>query len=108
ELAKIVANTVKPDEKVYLFGLSSSIYALADRLPPKRWTDNFSWYLEIPGVQEEVISRWNNNTPQFIFWRTSTAGNQNDLGTYQPRKIVEWIKAHYTNSGEVKSGITLW
>lgn len=107
-LAEIVQETTGSDDNVYLLGLNSSIYAIANRLPPERWTDNFGWYLEIPNVQEEIIGRWNTNPPKYIFWRTPSPGNWFDLGTYQPQKIVRWIEENYTKKEEVSPGIWLW
>lgn len=112
EMAQIITRNIGESERVYLLGLHSGLYAMADRLPPERWTDNFAWYLEIPGVQEEVISRWENppagGPPKYIFWRTPSVGNPFDLGTYQPAKITEWLRMNYYQKEEVKPGIKLW
>ena len=112
ELAQTIQSKVPQSEKVFLLGLHSGLYVMAGRVPPKRWTDNFGWYLEIPGVQEEIIARWENSSaggpPHFIFWRTPSPGNWFDLGTYQPQKIVRWIEEHYTKEEEVKPGVWLW
>lgn len=107
-LAKVIKDKVADDERVYLFGLHSGLYPMANRLPPERWTDNFAWYLEIPGVQDEVVSRWEENPPKYVFWRTPSPGNKFDLGTYQPEKIVEWINNNYSRKEEVNSGVWLW
>lgn len=108
ELAQVIASQVAKKERVYLLGLPSNLYVMADRLPPKRWSDNFPWYLEIPGVQKEITSRWDANPPQYVFWRTPSPGNEFNLGTYQPKKIVSWINENYTKKEEVKPGIWLW
>lgn len=107
-LSKLIGDRVAANESVYLLGLHSGLYVLADRLPPKRWTDNFAWYLEISGVQDEVISRWKNNPPEYIVWSTPKPGNPFDLGTYQPHIIVDWIRSSYTKETEIKSGIWVW
>ena len=108
ELAQLISERVEKDDKVFLLGLHSGFYVMADRLPPKRWTDNFGWYLEIPGVQEEILSRWEQNPPTAIFWRTPSQGNWFDLGTYQPKKIAGWIEKNYTKKEEIKPAIWLW
>lgn len=108
ELAKIIEDKTKKESRVYLLGLHSGLYSMSDRIPPKRWADNFGWYLEIPGVSEEVMSRWKKNLPEFIFWRTPNGGNWSDLGTYQPKKIVSFLSENYTKKEEVKPGIWLW
>jgi hypothetical protein len=108
EMAQSIREEVPKEEKVFLLGLHSGLYTLADRLPPKPWTDNFGWYLEIPEVQEKIISRWQRNKPRAIFWREPNPGNWFDLGTYQPQKITDWIEKNYTKKEEIKSGVWLW
>jgi len=107
-MAEIIKGKVSRDEKVFLLGLHSGLYSMAERLPPKRWTDNFGWYLETPGVQEEIISRWGNNPAKAVFWREPRPGNWFDLGTYQPQKITKWLEGNYTKEEEVEPGIWLW
>lgn len=95
--AGIIRNTTWPDEPVLMLGPHSGLYILADRLPPKPWVDNYVWYLEVPGVQEEIISRWTQNKPAAVFTRAVEPGNWYDLGTYRPQKIVEWLKEEKIN-----------
>lgn len=95
-------------KKTFLLGLHSGLYPMADIVPPKRWTDNFGWYLEIPGIQDEVLDRWDNSPPDLVIWRTPSNGNWFDLGTYQPQKIVKWIKENYNKKEEIKPGVWLW
>lgn len=108
ETAHLIKSKIGDSRNIYLLGLPSQFYLLTGTIPPKPWTDNFGWYLEIPGVQENVVKRWEANPPDFVFWRTPSPGNWFDLGTYQPQKIVSWIEENYTKSEEVSSGIWLW
>lgn len=107
-LAQKIKDATLQGERVFLLGLHSNVYSIAGVLPPKRWTDNFGWYLESAGVQEEILLWWENNPPALVFWRTPSQGNWFDLGTYQPRKIAAWVEEHYTKDKEVKPGIWLW
>lgn len=107
-LAAKIADLTNISERVFLLEPHSGLYVMANRLPPKRWSDNFGWYLEIPGVQEEIISRWEGNPPDVVLWRMPLPGTQYDLGTYQPQKIASWIESNYTKKEEIKSGIWLW
>lgn len=107
-LAQDIAEIVPRGEKVFLLGVDSGIYVMADRVPPKRWTDNFGWYLEIPGVQGEIISRWEQSPPRYVVWRAPSQGNWFDLGTYQPKKIVDWIEQNYIKENELRPGIWVW
>lgn len=112
EFAELLKTKVEDKRNVFLFGLPSQFYSMTGTVPPKPWTDNFGWYLEIPGVQEMVIERWSNpltgGPPNFIFWRAPSPGNWFDLGTYQPQKIAQWIRENYTKKEEIKPGIWLW
>lgn len=95
ENAATFKNYAKLDEKVYFLGLESSNYVITGLLPSKPWVDNFIWYMEIPGIQEKVVGGFKNTPPEVIFWRKPNPGNWYDLGTYQPGKIVEYIKLNY-------------
>ena len=90
--AELIKNSTQPDDLIFLLGPHSGLYVLSGRLPSKPWTDNYVWYLEIPGVQEEIIKRWENNKPKIVFTNNVAEGNWYDLGTYRPQKIVDWIK----------------
>ncbi|OGY11140.1 MAG: hypothetical protein A3D26_03225 [Candidatus Blackburnbacteria bacterium RIFCSPHIGHO2_02_FULL_44_20] len=94
--------------KIFLQGLQSGLYALSSTTPPKPWSDNFGWYLEMPGVQEEIITKWEENPPDTVVWRTPSQGNWHDLGTYQPTKIVNWISKNYMKEKELQPGIWVW
>ena len=108
ELAEVIKQKTTASDRLYLLGLNSTLYSMSGRLPPERWTDNFAWYLEIQGVQEEVINRWITNPPEYVFWRTPSTGNKHDLGVYQPKKIAELVRSNYTQKEEVKPGIWMW
>lgn len=90
--ADMIKNNTKPNGLVYLLGPQSGLYVLSRRLPPKPWSDNYVWYLEIPGVQENVIKGWEANKPKIVFTNNVQQGNWYDLGTYRPQKIVDWIR----------------
>ncbi len=92
---------------IFLQGLSSQYYVLSNTLPPKPWADNFSWYLEIPGVQEEILSRWSSTYPLVVVWRIPKE-SESLLGRYQPEKIVNFISQNYTREGELQDGVWVW
>lgn len=108
ENAAIFKNYIKSNEKVYFLGLESSNYVIGGLLPPKPWIDNFVWYMEIPGIQEKVIEGFKSTPPGIIFWRKPDPGNWYDLGTYQPQKIVEYIKLNYEKIDSIGEKIEVW
>jgi len=107
KLANLIRSKTKPDEKVYLLGLHSGLYVIADRLPPKPWLDNFGWFLEVPGVQEKIIENWSNSKPQNIVVSEPQPGNWYDLGAYRPQKIVNWINDNYKLEDKIDGGIQI-
>lgn len=107
QLIQYINSITIPDDKIYLLGPQSAIYVYAGRIPPKPWIENYVWHFEIPGLQEKVISGWKIDPPKIIFWIPPTSGNWFDLGTYQPKKIVEYIESNYTKIDQV-NGIDVW
>ncbi len=104
ELAGHIKNM---DNPVYLLGVSSLQYVLAGKTTPKPWIDNYIWYMEIPGVAEQVLAGFEKNPPKVILRQTSQPGNWFDLGTYQPKKIVDYISLHY-DMKEILLGLEIW
>lgn len=108
KMAQKIAQVVKNSDKVFFLGINSSEYVFTNKLPPKYWSDNFGWYLEIPGVQEWVIEGLENEPPKKILWRIPSPGLWFNLGSYQPKKITEYIKTHYRKTDNIERGIEIW
>ncbi len=107
-LAQRIDSVTFPGDKIYLLGPNSVGYVLSDRIPPKPWIENYVWHFEIPGMQEKVISGWESDPPKVIFWTRPSPGNRYDLGTYQPKRLTDWIRTNYIRKEETKSGIEVW
>ena len=108
DLAQIIKDNSVENKPVYFLGVFSSNYAFSDRLPNKPWLDGFGWYLEIPGIQEEVIQGFKKNPPEEIFWQTPLQGNWYDIGAYQPKMITDWIRKNYVRVKEIQKGVWEW
>lgn len=100
--------TTKSADKVFLQGISSQYYVMADRLPPKPWADNYVWYLEIPSVQEQILSGWEVNKPDVVIWKSPGTGAWYKPGVYQPQQIVNFVAQNYTKDQELRPGIWVW
>lgn len=96
--AEIIKKETSSVDRIYLSGPHSGLYVFADRLPAKPWSDNFGWYLEIPGIQENIIESWNSRGPEHVFTTQALDGNWFDLGTYRPKKILKWIEDEGINT----------
>ena len=107
-LASQIKEIVPEAETVFLLGVHSGHYVYSDRLPPKPWTDNFGWYLEIPGLQDKIIKSWESDPPYAVVWSEPSEGDWYDLGVYQPTDITKWIIKNYNMEGELEKGVTIW
>ena len=105
-LASIVQKEV--DGSVYLLGPHSGLYVMAGKLPPKPWVDNFGWYFEVPGVQEQAIKSWRENPPGVVIIQDPNPGEWFEIGTYQPKEVITWINGNYNKEKEISSGLWLW
>ena len=99
QLASEIKDTVKND-KIYLLGPSSIEYVMSNTLPPKPWIENYVWHFEIPGLQVKVINGWKIDPPIYIYWTKPESGEWYELGTYQPKEIVEYIYINYIKVDE--------
>lgn len=108
ELAKIIKKSSDPSDRIYLLNLSSTIYVLADRLPPRPWVDNYVWYFEIPGVQTKAIDGFIRDQVKVVVWKEPKSGNWFDLGTYQPKALTDYIRSRYRQSQKLGEGVYLW
>ncbi len=107
-LAKKIGELSSSVDRVYLLGVPSIGYVLSNRFPPKPWVDNYVWYMEIEGLQEKIIKGFTKEKPSVIFWKIPEPGNWYDLGTYQPKKIVEYMKSHYELKENIERGVQIW
>lgn len=95
------------NNKIYLLGPSSIYYVLTNTMSSKPWIENYVWHFEIPGLQEKVIEGWEKDPPIYIYWSKPEQGNWYDLGTYQPKKIVEYIRQNYIQVDGIED-IEVW
>lgn len=98
---------IEKSEKVYLLGSHSLNYVISNSLPPKPWIDNYGWYFEIPGIQQKMIDGWKVDPPKFVYLSKPEQGNWYDLGTYQPKRIVEYINMNYLKVDNINT-VEVW
>lgn len=108
DLAKFVKENSREDGSVYFLGPHSLVFVLAGRIPPKPWIENFVWHFEIPGMQEKQIEGFKREEYLVIFKQGPIPGNWYDLGSYQPKEIIDYIESNYEIKGRYKSGIEVW
>lgn len=108
QLSEDIVRKTKNSQTTYFLGINSSEYVYAGKIPPKNWSDNFGWYLEIAGVQKWVINGLKSGRPETIYWKIPKKGNWHDLGVYQPQEIVKYIRLNYHKTGNIESDIEIW
>lgn len=107
KISLLISEKVNSNEKVFFLGLPSSYYVFSNRTPPKPWADNFGWYLEIPGVQEEIIEGFKKEHLKWVFWKRPQEGPWFELGSYQPQKILKYLRENFQKIDNIDN-IEIW
>lgn len=107
-LASQINEIVPASSSLFLLGVPSQYYILTNHVPPKPWLDNYGWYYEMPGATGRVFDSFEQNPPDYIIRREPEAGNWYDLGTYEPKSLVSWIKETYDMHTEIRPGLWVW
>ncbi|MCJ7805512.1 glycosyltransferase family 39 protein [Patescibacteria group bacterium] len=88
-----IKNNTSGNGEIYVLNTWDNIYVLSDRLPATRpWIPQLSWYIEIPGVQERMVSELSLNRPKMI-----VVGQYSEMEkwVYKPKQILEFISRNY-------------
>lgn len=107
-ISQNMGNFVTSGQTIYLLNEHSLFYVLTNTIPFKPWIDNYVWYMEIEGMQDKVINGLIKNPPDTIFRKSPLTGNWYSLGTYEPKKIVEYIEQNYRKIDVIESEIEVW
>lgn len=92
---------------IYVQNGPDQILPISNRLPPKPWVDEFSWYLETPGMQERIIESLKNSPPQFVVFKPYSQGTPYQLGSYRPTSLAEFLDSNYQNLIQISDNIWL-
>ncbi len=91
------------NQPIFFYNTPAQYFIAAQLLPTKPWADTFPWYLEIPGLQTQIIK--NLDQVNFVILAPIQNGGAYDLGSYRPVKIDTYISSHFTLTdtvGELK------
>ncbi|MGB6881997.1 MAG: glycosyltransferase family 39 protein [Microgenomates group bacterium] len=98
-LASYVKENTEPNDKIYVLNAWDSIYAWSDTLPAVMpWIPHLPWYMELPGVQEDIVSGLDIVRPKLIL---QGEYSETGLGSYKPKLIDEFIKDNYEISDKI-------
>lgn len=100
----IKVNVDRGDE-IYIINAWDNLYVLSDTIPATRpWLPHLSWYMEIPEIQDMIVSDLQLKPPKLI-----VQGEYKDsgLGAYKPEKINDYIMENYTQKDKI-NGYLIW
>lgn len=93
KITKYVINNTEPNDKIFVLNWWDSIYALADRQPAVTpWVPQLSWYMELPGIQENMVENLISSKPKLIIFNPYT---ESGLSAYIPKKAFGYITSNY-------------
>lgn len=84
-----------PDDKIFNLSGLDQLFFLADRLPPKPWAINFSWFYETGDLKKQVLRNLEKEQPEIIIYQAPLEGKKLSPGVYQPEEIKKWILKNY-------------
>jgi len=98
-LVEFISNNTDKEDKIYVLNAWDSVYALSSTLPAARpWIPHLSWYMELEGVQENIVKDLSQNNPKLIVIGRFT---KEGLSSYKPDKIVEYIESNYAKETSI-------
>jgi hypothetical protein len=105
EVVDYIKDKSESDDKIYVLNAWDSVYALSDTLPARRpWIPHLPWYMELPGVQEKIVTDLESEKPEMI-----VAGEYTDFGlsSYKPELIDKFITENYEISDKIDGHLIL-
>lgn len=90
--AKMVFETDK-NQPVLLVNGPELAYVLSDRVPPKPWLTQFPWFLELPGFQEMLIDKFEQQNLKQTFLFPYQNEGEFVPGSYRPVRLLEYINS---------------
>lgn len=88
-----IKNNTSGTDQIYVLNTWDNIYVLSDRLPATQpWIPQFPWMIELPGIQQKMVSDLSNNRPKMI-----VAGQYDEMDKwlYRPKLILDFLSQNY-------------
>ncbi|MFV1917122.1 MAG: glycosyltransferase family 39 protein [Patescibacteria group bacterium] len=105
EVADYIKDRSEGNDKIYVLNAWDSVYALSNTLPAvSPWVPHLPWYMELPGVQEEIVQDLEREKPEMIVMREYT---QSGLSAYKPELIDKFITENYEISDKINTHLIL-
>ncbi len=105
EVVGYIKNKTEPNEPIFVLNTWDNIYALSDTLPAtKPWVPQFSWYLELPGIQEDMVNDLGKTRPKII---VLSPYSETGLASYRPKLISKFVSENYNQVDKIGGHIIL-
>jgi hypothetical protein len=105
--AKFMQIINSANRPVFLQNVSGQLLVISGSLPTKPWADSFPWYLEVPGVQQNVIDGIQNDSPVFVIYSPYQNAGKFDLASYRPLLIADYLDQNYQDSISINAEFLL-
>ena len=93
DVVDYVKYNTDPGDAIFVLNWWDNIYTLTDTVPSTNpWVPQLSWYLERPGIQEEMIEGLVENPPKFIIFSPYSSFG---LSAYIPQKVYNYVTENY-------------
>lgn len=94
-------------EDFFIFNGPDQLYVLTKTVPKVRpYVQNFAWFMESDGMQQQVASSLNNTNPQFIVFSPFSGHGGFNIGDYRPNILANFIEKNYTL--KIKLSDNIW
>jgi hypothetical protein len=104
-LSAYIDRETQDGSEILLINAWDNVYNLSSTLPATRpWYPHLSWYMELVGVQEEIVKDLQTSNPKIIVMKPFT---DSGLSSYKPVKIFNYIKDNYQQKDTVEEYIIL-
>ena len=104
EVVDYIKDKSESDDKIYVLNAWDSVYALSNTLPARPWIPHLPWYMELPGVQEKIVTDLESEKPEMIVMREYT---ELGLSSYKPELIDKFITENYEISDKIDGHLIL-
>lgn len=101
QITTYIKKNTEQNDKIYVLNAWDSVYALSNTLPAVRpWVPHLPWYMELPGIQEDIVSSLDIVRPKLII---QGEYSKTGLDSYKPELIDEFIRDNYEISDNIGS-----
>jgi hypothetical protein len=89
------------DRRMMVFNAPQLVYFLTNKLPPKPWADNFSWFMEVPGVQERMVEGMKEEEVTVVITKWIPEEERSwEVGKYYPERLGKYLEENFREVDE--------